>query len=98
MIPVGYMFKQIVPRPEWLRVEGITDLYNVAGCPRDLPDWLLMKAVADHKTGALSSTISDLEYLCKLRKEKSNGSQSLWELETGQKGEYWYSSKVLNAL
>lgn len=44
MIPVGYMFKQIVPRPEWLRVEGITDLYNVAGCPTEsfadyIPFW-----------------------------------------------------------
>lgn len=83
-------------KEDWL--EARNQLSIAIGLERDLPDWLLMKAVADHKTGALNSTIADLEYLCQLRKEKSNGNQTLWELETGQKGEYWYSSKVFNSL
>lgn len=44
MIPVGYMFKRVVPRPEWLEVEHVVDLYSVAGCATEffadyIPFW-----------------------------------------------------------
>ena len=32
MIPVGYMAKQVVARPEWLQAQQVLDIYSVSGC------------------------------------------------------------------
>jgi hypothetical protein len=32
MIPAGYMAKNISTKPDWLKVDGITDIYSVSGC------------------------------------------------------------------
>lgn len=32
MIPVGYMAKHIVSRPDWLEAEGVKDICSVSGC------------------------------------------------------------------
>jgi hypothetical protein len=32
MIPVGYMAKRVIARPEWGHVPGVTDIYSVSGC------------------------------------------------------------------
>jgi len=32
MIPVGYMAKQVKPRPEWLKAEQVLDIYSVSNC------------------------------------------------------------------
>lgn len=79
----------------WL--EARNQLSVALGHQKDLPDWLLMKAVADRKTGALQATILDLEYLCKIRKERKEGYKTAWETQTGLKDDYWYSDRVLQA-
>lgn len=80
---------------DWL--EARNQLSLALGLERDLPDWLLMKAVADHKTGALSTTILDLEYLCKIRKDRKDGYKTLWETQSRLPDSYWYASKVLES-
>ena len=32
MIPVGYMAKRVVVRPDWIKAEGVADIYSVSGC------------------------------------------------------------------
>lgn len=32
MIPLGYLYKQVVTRPEWLKAEQVTDIYSLSGC------------------------------------------------------------------
>ena len=32
MIPVGYMYKKVVVRPDWLETESVTDVYSLSGC------------------------------------------------------------------
>ena len=38
MIPVGYMAKRVAPRPDWLQVPGVRDIYSVSSCIS--PDFL----------------------------------------------------------
>lgn len=68
-------------KENWL--EARNQLSIALGLKRDLQDWLLMKAVADHKTGALDATVEDLENLCKIRKEKTDGIKTVWAIERG---------------
>lgn len=35
MIPVGYMAKKVISRPEWLSNEAVDDLYSVSNCGSD---------------------------------------------------------------
>ena len=44
MIPVGYMAKRVVLRPDWLPAEQVVDIYSVSGCVSDdfanyIPYW-----------------------------------------------------------
>lgn len=32
MIPIGYLYKNVVPRPDWLQVEGVRDVFSLSGC------------------------------------------------------------------
>ena len=32
MIPLGYMYKKVAARPEWLRSERVTDIMSISGC------------------------------------------------------------------
>ena len=32
MIPVGYMFKKVVHRPDWLTASNVDDIYSLSGC------------------------------------------------------------------
>jgi hypothetical protein len=32
MIPVGYMFKKVVRRPDWLNVVDVDEIYSLSGC------------------------------------------------------------------
>ncbi|MET3654602.1 hypothetical protein [Dyella japonica] len=32
MIPLGYLYKQVAGRPEWLKAGQVTDIYSVSGC------------------------------------------------------------------
>ena len=32
VIPAGYMAKRVVARPEWLKAEGVRDIYSVSQC------------------------------------------------------------------
>jgi len=32
MMPVGYMAKQVIARPEWLQAQQVLDIYSVSGC------------------------------------------------------------------
>lgn len=32
MIPVGYMLKKVICRPDWIKASGVHDLYSVSGC------------------------------------------------------------------
>ncbi|HWA47508.1 MAG TPA: hypothetical protein VG742_04500 [Dongiaceae bacterium] len=32
MMPAGYMFKHIAARPDWLKVDSVTDIWSVSNC------------------------------------------------------------------
>jgi molecular chaperone DnaK (HSP70) len=32
MIPVGYMAKKVIKKPEWLKADGVQDVYSVTNC------------------------------------------------------------------
>ncbi|MCP4121603.1 MAG: hypothetical protein GY751_07600 [Bacteroidetes bacterium] len=41
MIPVGYMYKEVCKKPEWLKTESVKDVYSVSGCvSEDFDDWV----------------------------------------------------------
>ena len=41
MIPVGYMAKQVQPRPDWLKAERVLDVYSVSNCfSKDFADYI----------------------------------------------------------
>lgn len=41
MIPVGYMAKKVVSRPDWLKANKVTDIYSVSGCvSEDFADYI----------------------------------------------------------
>lgn len=41
MIPVGYMYKRVSTKPEWLKTNQVKDIYSVSGCvSEDFDDWI----------------------------------------------------------
>nr|BAF45157.1 hypothetical protein [uncultured bacterium] len=41
MIPVGYMYKSVSNRPDWLKTDGVKNIYSVSGCvSEDFEDWV----------------------------------------------------------
>lgn len=41
MIPLGYLYKQVAARPEWLDAPQVTDIYSVSGCvSEDFADYI----------------------------------------------------------
>ncbi|NVK38650.1 MAG: hypothetical protein HWE18_12055 [Gammaproteobacteria bacterium] len=41
MIPVGYMYKSVSKRPDWLNASVVRDIYSVSGCTsKDFDDWV----------------------------------------------------------
>ena len=41
MIPVGYMYKRVVTRPDWLKAAGVIDIYSLSGCiSEDFADYI----------------------------------------------------------
>ena len=38
MIPIGYMYKIVVARPDWLKAPGVVDIYSVSACVSDYFD------------------------------------------------------------
>lgn len=41
MIPIGYMYKTVSQRPDWLKKENVTDIYSVSNCiSEDFTDWV----------------------------------------------------------
>lgn len=35
MIPVGYLYKKVGLRPDWIKAEGVRDIYSLSGCVSD---------------------------------------------------------------
>lgn len=49
MLPIGYMAKQIVARPEWLLAEGVEEILSLSGCfSKDFADWIDFWKHNDH--------------------------------------------------
>jgi len=41
MIPAGYMAKRVVRKPDWLKANGVEDIYSVSGCiSKDFADYI----------------------------------------------------------
>jgi hypothetical protein len=41
MIPVGYMYKKIRKKPDWLKSETVKDIYSASGCTsEDFDEWV----------------------------------------------------------
>jgi hypothetical protein len=41
MIPVGYMYKSVSVKPDWLKAEQVADIYSVSGCiSKDFHEWI----------------------------------------------------------
>ena len=63
MIPVGYMSKRVVVRPEWLKADGVQDVCAVSDC--------ISKPFADyinywkHNGYWFFNSVADIEQLCK---------------------------------
>jgi len=63
MIPVGYMSKKIVARPDWLNADGVEDVCAVSDC--------ISNAFADyikywkHNGYWFFNSKSDIEYICR---------------------------------
>ena len=32
MLPVGYMYKRVSPKPDWLKTDVVEDIYSLSGC------------------------------------------------------------------
>jgi hypothetical protein len=35
MIPVGYMYKRVASKPDWIQAEGVADIYSLSRCVSD---------------------------------------------------------------
>lgn len=41
MIPLGYLYKQVSGRPEWLKAPQVNDIYSLSGCvSKDFTDYI----------------------------------------------------------
>ncbi len=41
MIPVGYMYKTVMEKPDWLETDQVTDIYSVSSCvSEDFDGWI----------------------------------------------------------
>ena len=41
MRSIGYMYKRVAPRPEWLNASEVDDIYSLSGCiSRDFADYI----------------------------------------------------------
>ena len=41
MIPVGYMAKRVIKKPDWLKVDGVQDIYSLTEClSKDFADYI----------------------------------------------------------
>ena len=41
MVPVGYMYKSVSQRPDWLEADKVKDIYSVSGCvSSEFADWI----------------------------------------------------------
>ncbi len=41
MIPVGYMYKSVSEKPDWLKTDQVKDIYSVSSCvSEDFDDWV----------------------------------------------------------
>ncbi len=41
MVPIGYMYKTISAKPEWLKSTQVKDIYSVSSClSKDFTDWV----------------------------------------------------------
>jgi hypothetical protein len=41
MIPVGYMYKTVSDKPDWLKTDQVSDIYSVSSCvSEDFDDWI----------------------------------------------------------
>jgi hypothetical protein len=41
MIPVGYMYKLVVSKPDWLKTDQVKEIYSVSGCvSKDFDGWI----------------------------------------------------------
>ena len=41
MVPGGYIVKRVVSKPDWLKANGVEDIYAVSGCiSKDFTDYI----------------------------------------------------------
>jgi hypothetical protein len=41
MRPLGYLYKQVVVRPEWMKARNVVDIYSLSGCmSKDFADYI----------------------------------------------------------
>jgi len=41
MIPIGYLYKQVARRPDWLKADQVDDIYSLSGCEsEDFADYI----------------------------------------------------------
>ena len=41
MIPIGYMAKRVIAKPDWLKTDQVDDILSVSGCvSEDFADWI----------------------------------------------------------
>lgn len=63
MIPVGYMSKKVVTRPEWLKADGVDDVCAVSGCiSAPFADYI---DYWKHNGFWFFNSASDIERLCR---------------------------------
>jgi hypothetical protein len=71
MIPVGYMRKRVVTRPDWLKADTVDDIYAVSGC--------ISEAFADyiqywkHNGYWFFNSPGDIEKICRVHDIDASG-------------------------
>ena len=41
MLPIGYLYKKVAARPDWLKAEGVSDIYSLSSCiSEDFADYI----------------------------------------------------------
>src|SRR5688572_17279980 len=95
MTPVGYMLKQVVPRPDWLKANAVESIFSVSGC--------ISEPFADyinywkHNGYWFFNSPADIEQLCRTHNIDSSGNilfyYEVFEKEFDEESSEWLPFK-----
>ena len=88
MLPVGYMYKRVSPKPDWLKTDVVEDIYSLSGCvSEDFYGWerngyglydspQIMEGIANRK----SIDLSEMKlFFYKVTDKQWNANEQKWD-------------------